>query len=400
MLEGLIAAFARLEKVHIAQSEEERSAIARMRYRIYVEEKNEVSADGADHIRRELRTPEDDLPDATHFYIGSPANLRGSLRVRVWKPGQIPRNFFERYSLDRFPGIEKRTVANVAYLMTIPNLRGTADVVALTSGALEYTVAEHGAEMLIADCAPGLLESYRRLGLRPYGAQLLSMSRGVQIPVADIASDLERHQQCGSPWYPVLRRLAARGKLPKSDYLALLGPFTNGGGVESNPARVLAAIEEAVARGATPFFARLSPRTRRRIAKNALLFEVEAGVDVLVEGFAGNDIFVILEGEFELCQNASRVGFLGVRDVIGEVAFFRENGRRSASVRSTVKSTLIHIRAKHLRRLAAAHPADGVEIYDSLAVVLADRLASWGLHGRREGRREVFRHAMEKQAVT
>src|SRR3569832_800711 len=98
MLAPLANLLTRLQPVRVARTEAERAAIFRMRYRVYVEEQGDASLPGADHARREIRTPEDDLPGVTLFYIGTPERIDGSLRVRAWAPGHLPPEFRERYS--------------------------------------------------------------------------------------------------------------------------------------------------------------------------------------------------------------------------------------------------------------------------------------------------------------
>lgn len=382
MLDRVFSAFARLTPVHVARTEEERRAVFRMRYRIYFEEKNELGVPYADHARREIHTPEDDSPQTALFYVGSPEDMKGSLRVVAWKPGQIPADFRRKYSLDRFPDIDTRAVCYVGFLMVEKTLRGTAGVVALTSGAVEKTVVDHGAEMMFSDCAPGLLNPYRRLGLRPYGGRLLSMHRGMQIPVAGITADLDHARRVGSPWYPTLKKLAAQHKLPARDFSALLVPFGHPG-VETDVDRVQAAIEGSVGRHQAPFLAQFPPKIRRRLAQGGMIVDVDPDVDMLVEGFANKDIFVVLEGELEIRMGGSVVAKLGPGEVLGEIAFFRGSGQRSATVRSTTRGSVLHVRHGFLSRLASEHPAEALPIYEALGRLVAERLAAWGPEGRR-----------------
>jgi CRP-like cAMP-binding protein len=374
MLDRLFGAVARLTPVHVAQTEAEQNAVFRMRYDIYVGEKNELGVPHADHARHEIRTPEDSLPDATIMYTGTPERVTGSLRVRVWGPGEIPADVRRRYSLSRFPDIDTRSICQVGHLMMVPTLRGTAAVVALTSSAVEKTVTEHGVEMMIADCAPGLLDTYRHLGLRPYGGQLLSKTRGMQIPVVGITADLDHARRSGSPWLAVLRRLDADGKLPRRDFSGLLAPLGESG-VETDSARVLVAVEGAVKRHPSAFLARLPAPTRQRLARGGLVLDVAADTEMLVEGFASRDLFVVLEGEVEVLSNGVPIATVGPGEVLGEVAFFRANGQRSAAVRARTASRVLHLRHRFVKRMTHEQLADGVAVYEALANVLAERFA-------------------------
>ncbi len=66
----------------------ERDAIARLRYEVHIREQN-VPLGEADHERRRIWYPDDDLPNTLHFYAGSPEEMLGCLRIRLWAPGQV-----------------------------------------------------------------------------------------------------------------------------------------------------------------------------------------------------------------------------------------------------------------------------------------------------------------------
>lgn len=381
MLGRVLNAWRHVEPVHVARTEAERSAVFRARYEVYVEEQHGTTAAGIDHARRELRTPEDDLPETTLFYIGALPNILGSLRVRAWQPGQIPADFARQFSLERFPDIATRSICNVAYLVARRTMRGKFGVVALTAGAIEATVRAHGTEMMLSGCAPGLIAGYRRLGLRPYGGRVFSHHIGMCIPVAGVTADLEYTRRCGSPWHPTLARLAARGELPVRDFSALQAPFVQGG-IEADPVPVAAAIESVIAGRGSPFLGGLPAATRRRLARGAMVIDVEPGVDLIVEGFANRDIFVVLSGAVEMRVGDRPTAVLGPGEVLGEVALLGEEGRHAASVRTLAAGKVLHIRHGSLARLTTRHPADAMHVYASLARVLAARLAR-GLGGVR-----------------
>jgi CRP-like cAMP-binding protein len=197
----------------------------------------------------------------------------------------------------------------------------------------------------------------------------------MQIPVVGITADLEHAKRCGSPWYPVLRRLAAEGKLPRRDFAALLAPLGESG-VETDGARVLTTVERALARHPSPFLSRLPDKTRERLARGGMVLDVGAGTEMLVEGFANRDLFIVLEGEVEIRASGVPVAVLGPGELLGEVAFFRTSGQRSASVRARVASRVLHLRHGFVKRMTAEHEKDGFAVYEALAQVLAERFAA------------------------
>ncbi len=375
MIARLLSLLSRLAPVHVARTAEERTAVYRMRYRVYVEEQHDLNFPGIDHARREIRLPDDDEPTTKQFYTGTPPDITGTLTVHVLDPRRLPPGFHQDFSLDRFPTLGDRPIAHVGFLMTDRTFRGTANVVALTSGAVGRIVAEDQVEVMFSVCAPGLLRGYQRFGLRPYGGAVFSSHRGMQIPVAGITADLNHVRRCASPWYPTLARLGAEGRLPRREFASLLPSFGRSG-VELDPARVRARVEAAMARHPMPVLAALPERTRRRILGGAFIFDIASGLSMLVDGLVNRDVFILLEGGLEVSRDGRLLRTLGAGEVIGEIGFFSESGQRSARVRSIAPGQVLHLSHGFLRRLAAAHPADGVALYQALGRVLAHRLGN------------------------
>lgn len=375
-LQTMLDALSRLEPVRVARTEAERRAIFRMRYEVYVEELKYPTRH-ADHARREVHGPEDDGPDATLYYTGSPTRITASLRVRAWAAGQLPRAVHRLYSLDRFDDIDTRVTSEVSMLMARRDARGSLRVLAATAGALEATVRDHGAEVMVASCIPSTLRAYLRLGLRPFGGRLFSASGSVDIPLIGIAADLEHHRRCASPWYPTLRRLAARGQLPTRDIAPLMAPLQSSA-IEVNPARVLEAVSACVARHGPSLLKDLSADTRRRLLDGALIMEVPAGIDVIEEGIANRDLFAVLDGELSLVEGEGRGAALGAGDVFGELGFLLGQGRATARVHSTAPCRLLHLRHGALQRSLARRADDAAAFHAALARSLARQAVARG----------------------
>src|SRR5688500_8877275 len=92
--------------VRLAQSAEEREAVYRLRYAVYVRELRKEHAPGVDHARQEIRDPEDERAGAAIFYPGAPLAPTGTLRADVYRAGELAATVRDRYSLDRLPELE------------------------------------------------------------------------------------------------------------------------------------------------------------------------------------------------------------------------------------------------------------------------------------------------------
>lgn len=72
ILTRLLSAVAQVAPVYLAQTAEERAAVRRMRYRVYVEEQIDMRLPGTDHALREIRQPDDEASGTLLFYTGTP----------------------------------------------------------------------------------------------------------------------------------------------------------------------------------------------------------------------------------------------------------------------------------------------------------------------------------------
>ena len=113
----------KLEGVHEAKTREERDAVYAFRYKVYVEELGRELG-GADHVRKIVCDEDDEQDSSTQLYTGPLEDISGTVRLRIWQPGQIPKHEFEMLSMSSFPDIESRAISELGRLMIRPTLRG------------------------------------------------------------------------------------------------------------------------------------------------------------------------------------------------------------------------------------------------------------------------------------
>jgi len=381
MAEGLVDrilnAVSPLPAVRVSRTEEERRAVYQMRYRVYYEEQNEHRHPHLDHARREIHGPEDDLPETTNFYVGEPPAISASLSMRVWQPGAIPPDIFEKYALDRFPDIHTRVVCFGGYFMVAPEKRGTLAGLATIGGAFRHMLREHRMDLYIGDCAPGLLHAYRRFGARPYGGRIFVNGGGIAVPIAVVVGDVEYFRNAGRYVHWRMKRHAEAGRLPSRPFAGLLPAFIEPG-VDTSASGVQGAVDALLARQPSAFLQRLPHKTRSRLLQSAVLLDIDAGVDIMVEGFVERDLFVVMEGSFEVLSNGATLNVVGPGEVLGELAFFAGTGQRSKTVRAATRGRVLHLRHGIVRRVAKKYPEEGLAVYETLAKVMVDRFAAKG----------------------
>jgi CRP/FNR family cyclic AMP-dependent transcriptional regulator len=118
----------------------------------------------------------------------------------------------------------------------------------------------------------------------------------------------------------------------------------------------------------------LSEETVRRFSEQGFLMKVPAGELLTEKGLAQQEIFLILDGTFEVHDGDRRLRVIGRGEVIGEVGFFGTSGRRSASVSAATEGQVLVLRRHFLDELRDSEPQIAAEILFELARALADRM--------------------------
>jgi CRP-like cAMP-binding protein len=367
----------RLETVRVAESAREREAVYRFRYRVYIEELHYNYE--ADHERKWLKQPEDELPETTLLYTGSEDEVTSCVRVRDWKPGQVPPEVFQAISLDRFPDIEHLTVTHIGRMMIRRTLRGKLVLPSLLAGGYEFLVGRKGADLAFLDCVPGIVRHYRQLGARPYGGRLIDLGYSPGIPLVIVLSDYEHLKRSGSVVAPLVKKYFGPGKRAPLDLAPLRHLFESDAvPVEFDTEKVWAALQERLLASdeRLPTFVDALPEpTLRRLASGGYLLHLEAGHLITREGIGQREMFVILEGVCEVESGGRRVALLEQGDLFGEIAFFSEAGERTATVRALTACRLLVLRQKFLDELARSDPESAYRVLLNVSRIMAERMA-------------------------
>ena len=373
MLENLLGALGRLEPVHRSTTPEELHAVARLRYQIYVEECGNRGLPGEDHESRTLRSEADSAPGTVVFRTGPADEPTGSVRARCYRAGTAPQSVRDTYAFDRFPELDQHAVVAIGFLVTRSTVRGRGAALAMLCEAMDTAIREYGAQFTVAICSPGLLRSYAKLGLKPFGASPVSTVRGLQIPLLGVLGDTRMTKRIGSPVYPVLRQCERDGLLPAEARDALNAVLQS---VDATVQTDYQAIsDELDGSRPTGSFVDLLPESARERITRSCGVDVPAGMHIVEQGAVDRDMFVVLSGAFEVLVEDRCVRILGPGDVLGEVAFFGTAGERSATVRAAGPSRVLLLRHGWMRRLRDKAPADAFAIYEAIGAIMADKIA-------------------------
>ena len=93
-------------------------------------------------------------------------------------------------------------------------------------------------------------------------------------------------------------------------------------------------------------------------------------------GLRQQEMFVILDGFFEVLDGERQLALLGKGELFGEVAFFSPSERRTATVRCASDGQVLVLQAQTLRQLIDSDPKIAIQVLMKIAGVMAGRLAA------------------------
>jgi hypothetical protein len=365
-----------LEPVHVAETEAERQAVFEFRYSVYATELGRKLGN-AHHGDQVVHDEEDDKPYTTLLFTrDDDGGLTGTIRIRCWEPGEVPLKDWETFSMARFEGLGGMRTAEIGRLMIEPGHRGELGLLSMACAVYQLCAGQLEADTAFINCATGLVRHYRLLGFRTYAGRLVPTADGIEVPLVFIPSDRAYLEQVGSIVAPFADVFYGPGKRAPVD----VGRWARLLDADSAPVRFdQAAVWERVDRlrqtetEHPSMLEALTEDTVRKLTGKGFLMDVPAGQLLTEKGLTQREIFVILDGAFEVHDGERRLCVLGQGDVIGEVGFFRSTGRRSASVTAASDGQVLVLRRRFIDELMKSDPACAAEVLFELARVLADR---------------------------
>ena len=365
-----------LEPVYVAETEAEREAVFSFRYSVYAEELGRKLGN-ANHGRQRVQDEEDDKPYTTLLYTDDGAGrLTGTIRIRRWEAGEVPAKDWDAFSMGRFDGLRDMCTAEIGRLMIEPGHRGQLGLVSMACAVYQLYAGELAADVGFINCATGLVRHYRLLGFRTYAGRLVPTVDGIEVPLVLIPSDRAYLEQVGSfvaPFVDVFYGPGKRAPVDVGRWSRLLD--ADSAPVSFDPAVVwerVNRLRQAEAEHPSMLEA-LSENTIRKLTDKGFLMDLAAGQLLTEKGLSQREIFVILDGAFEVHDGDRRLCVVGQGDVIGEIGFFRSSGRRAASVTAASDGQVLVLRRHFIDELMKNDPACAAEVLFGLARVLADR---------------------------
>lgn len=357
---------------HFVSTDEEREAVYRFRYDVFVEEQSKYVR-VADHDKRRLI---DDLDAvALHLCVVHQGKIVASMR-QVRGGEALTSAMRARFAVERFRTVPLEAMSFSGRLLVLREHRGSPALIHLLR--LVYRAARmDGMVVDFINCNPHLVRLYEQLGYRRYTENYEDPNLGFQVPLALMIDDDSFLERIGSP-FAAFRDGMAPGQSRSTwfdetfpEYRAAVSSVTLG--VEAFVAYVSERINAAEMR----VFRSLDSEELGMLIGKSTHLRVSRGSTIVRRGDLGEEMFVLLDGVAEVRRSgASGIGRLAtlVRgDVFGEMAL--ANARvRSADVVAATDVEVMCLERTFLHKLVRSTPSLAAKLLLNVCGVLAERL--------------------------
>ena len=346
-------------EMRLAQTADEREAIYRFRYSIYVEEMGRYQA-VADHERRRLADPEDEWSWLAYAHDGT--QVVASTRVTWGGHGFSPRQV-SQYGLAPFlDELPAELMAVGERTMISPARRGT-ELLEELGTVLEPLNTDHDVRIVFGACEPHLISYYCRYQ-RPFGARNInSADAGLLIPLV-----------CFVPGPEALVGLGDGPGMPRCVQAALDETGTVRSPLLSGPAGYRDDVHDALVPLAAALFEGLADDELDRCIARSNIICCAEGDRVLKKGGAARNVFVVLSGALEVSDADHAVAVLLPGGVFGESAYLLEQPRAHDVDALCDDTRILSLSERTLRNLTAEDPSLAAKLLGNVGKILCRRL--------------------------
>jgi hypothetical protein len=359
--------------MHLAETDEEREAVYRFRYDVYVEEMGRYG-EAADHENRLLVEPEDET--ARIWYAVQDGEVVATHRINWGGDAPFTERLIEHYQLEPFlKELPLETLAVGERGMVVPRLRGS-DVFQQLGQSSAWFTQDNRIQLVFGACEPHLLSMYVGRGSRTYAKQNInSAEAGYLIPIVTVVEDVEYLRRIGSPSAATARDYGDDARIPDC-----VGRLVDSSGVRSQrlstPGRYLGEVHAALgelAQNRLSALEGLSEAEAERALGKSTLIRCSAGDRIVKQGGVARNMFVVLEGTFEVRVDGELVRVFTPGDVFGEMAFLLERPR-AADVYAATDGRILSLSEGTLRKAIASDPEVAAHLLLNLSKMLCFRV--------------------------
>jgi hypothetical protein len=350
-----------------ADTDEDKEAVYRFRYSVYVEEMGRYH-DTADHVGKRLVEPDDEL--SWIFYARDDSGeVVGTARLSWGGAGFTDRQI-EEYGLAPF--LAELPVEHVALgerVMVRPDLRGTG-LVEEVLACRDETGQAHDVRIQFSACEPHLLSLYLGRGRRTYSEKNINTPEaGYLIPLVMFPQgpDLLRGLGAGT----------AADAMPEC-----VEQILSGGGAVMSPLMTGAddyalhlrnAMHEIEGQDISAFHGFTDDEVERCLGHSNVI-ECALGDRVLKKGGVARNIFVVLDGTLEARDGDRVVGVISSGEVFGEMAFLLERPRSLDVYAASDSVRVLSLSEGTIRKMTTVDPGVAAKLLFNISKMLCVRI--------------------------
>lgn len=367
-------------RIGIAQTEEERQTVYRLRYDVYVEEMGRYQST-ADHARRTLH--EDCDEHSRISYVEIDGDVVATARLTWGGDGPIPQRMIDQYGLAPFLAeLPASAIAVGERAMVRPHLRGTDLLLKLMCNGMQF-VNDNRIQLIFGDCEPHLLNLYLGLGQRTYSkTNVNSAEAGYLIPIVTVVEDIEHFRRLNSPLVPYLRDFGDDSRIPACIQRVLSEGSAVTSRLHASSAAYWSEVHGALSELETHRISALdgfSEDEATRCLEKSTIIECQRGDRILKKGGVARNLFVVLDGTLEVRDDDEAVlAVLRAGDVFGEMAFLLERPRSRDVYAATDRARILSLSEANLRKLIDSDPGIAARLLLNISKMLCLRVLKDG----------------------
>jgi GNAT superfamily N-acetyltransferase len=360
--------------IYPANTEEERAAVFKLRYEVYVDELGRYR-DIADHEERMLI--EDIDEHSRLFYAVLDGKPVAGMRQTWGGDAPFTQRHIDQYQLQPF--LERTDASNIIVgerLHVQPQYRGTDILFRMFTTALTF-VKENDVELIFGDCEPHLLNLYMSLGFRTYSKRNFnSPAAGYLILLMMLPKDAAYLRAIGSPFAPLLEDIGSTSAQEEwQDILA------SGSAVSQQLtapkdywSQVYGALSELEHNTVHPFDGLTDEQSATCIDKSTVI-ECIKGDRILKRGNTARNMFIVLSGVLEVKDlDESIIAVFTAGDVFGEMAFLLGTPRTQDVIAATDDVRLLSLSESQIRGITKERSDIAATLMLNISKMLCMRL--------------------------
>jgi CRP-like cAMP-binding protein/predicted GNAT family N-acyltransferase len=379
--------------IRMACNDTDRAHVYRLRYELYVEQQG-LFGDTADHERRWLRDHLDE--HATIWLAEHDGEVVGTARLCWGGEGRLDQEIRETFDVDAFTDIvEEQHIAVASRLLLRPAHRQSTLSMQLSVHMVEAMIAR-GTELMLGECEPHLVNTWARLGMRPFGLNE-HPTNGTLVRLALVCGDLDHARSVGSPLVPILQRRDRTGYAPRR----LAARLTRSQRIVSEARdrdRFWAKLEETMP---LERFAEqlggLSVEELEAVLDGSHALDCAPGAALIRKGHTSRTLYALLIGTLEVRDGGQRIAVIDrPGELIGEVAFFTASDRMNDVIVGSGGAQVLALSQRSLDHLISQQGSGAAKfllmVTRSLCQKLHGRSQAAPGHTQRPGSKATARH--------